>query len=51
LPFEIDAKGRAVIPVAVRRAAGAEEGQTMQAQGEAPGGIVLETPEVIQARV
>lgn len=50
-PFEVGAKGRAVIPVAVRRAAGVAEGQTMVAQADAPGRIVLETPEAIQARV
>lgn len=48
---ELGAKGRAVIPVAVRREAEVELGQTLIARAEGPGRIVLETPAAVQARV
>lgn len=49
--FELGAKGRAVIPAAVRQEAGLEVGQTLVARAEGPGRIVLETPAAVQARV
>ncbi|MGQ0779366.1 MAG: AbrB/MazE/SpoVT family DNA-binding domain-containing protein [Pseudonocardiales bacterium] len=49
--LELGAKGRAVIPVAVRREAEIELGQTLIARADGPGRIVLETPAAVQARV
>jgi bifunctional DNA-binding transcriptional regulator/antitoxin component of YhaV-PrlF toxin-antitoxin module len=49
--LELGAKGRAVIPAAVRREAEIELGETLIARAEGPGRIVLETPAAVQARV
>lgn len=49
--LELGAKGRAVIPVAVRREAEVELGQILIARAEGLGRIVLETPAAVQARV
>jgi bifunctional DNA-binding transcriptional regulator/antitoxin component of YhaV-PrlF toxin-antitoxin module len=49
--LELGAKGRAVIPAAVRQEAGVEVGQALIAHAEGAGRIVLETPAAVQARV
>lgn len=49
--FQVKAKGRAVLPIGVRKAANVSEGDRMMAHAEGPGRIVLETVEAIQARV
>ena len=49
--LELGAKGRVVVPAAVRREAEIELGQTLIARAEGPGRIVLETPAAVQARV
>jgi bifunctional DNA-binding transcriptional regulator/antitoxin component of YhaV-PrlF toxin-antitoxin module len=49
--LELGAKGRVVIPAAVRREAEIELGETLIARAEGPGRIVLETPAAVQARV
>lgn len=49
--LELGAKGRVVVPTAVRREAEIELGQTLIARAEGPGRIVLETPAAVQARV
>lgn len=49
--LELGAKGRTVIPAAVRQEAKVELGQTLIARAEGPGRIVLETPAAVQARV
>ena len=49
--LELGAKGRAVIPAAVRQEAGVEVGQALIAHAEGTGRIVLETPAAVQTRV
>lgn len=49
--LELGAKGRIVVPAAVRQEAEVELGQTLIARAEGPGRIVLETPAAVQARV
>lgn len=49
--FELGAKGRAVIPAAVRQEAQVEVGQPLIARADGVGRIVLETPAAVQARV
>jgi bifunctional DNA-binding transcriptional regulator/antitoxin component of YhaV-PrlF toxin-antitoxin module len=50
-PFSLGAKGRIVVPVAVRRAAGVADDATVVAHAEGVGRIVIETTEAIRARV
>lgn len=49
--FELGAKGRAVIPAAVRQEARVEVGQALIARADGVGRIVLETPAAVQERV
>lgn len=49
--FLLGPKGRVVIPVAVRRAAGLEEGAQVVAHAEGTGRIVVETPDAIRDRI
>lgn len=49
--FQIGAKGRVVLPVAVRRAAHLEEGAEVVARPDGAGRIIIETVESIRARV
>ena len=49
--FQIGAKGRAVIPVAVRRAANIHENDTVVAHVNALGQVVIETEEALKARL
>lgn len=49
--FQIGAKGRAVIPVAVRRAANIHENDTLVAHVNALGQVVIETEEALKARL
>ncbi|HEV2954258.1 MAG TPA: AbrB/MazE/SpoVT family DNA-binding domain-containing protein [Candidatus Dormibacteraeota bacterium] len=49
--FQVGLRGRSVLPAAVRRAAGVEDGRILIARADGLGRIVLETAEAIQARV
>jgi len=49
--FHVGAKGRVVLPAAVRRAAGVEEGTELVARADGEGRVVLETVASIRARV
>lgn len=49
--FQLGAKGRAVLPAAVRRAAHIPEGAIVIAHSEGVGRIVIETTDAIRARV
>lgn len=51
LPFAIGPKGRLVLPVAVRRAAGMDEGAEVVATVDGEGRVVLETVASVRARV
>lgn len=51
LPFAIGPKGRVVLPVAVRRAAGMDEGAEVVATVDGEGRVVLETVAAVRARV
>ena len=50
-PISVGPKGRVVLPVAVRRAAGIEEGQDLVAHADGEGRIVLETVAALNARI
>ncbi len=47
----LGAKGRVLIPVAVRRAAEVDEGTELVVRADGPGRIVVETRAAVQARV
>ena len=51
LPFSVGPKGRVVLPVAVRRAAGMDEGAEVVARVDGEGRVVLETVAAVRARV
>jgi len=50
-PFHVGAKGRVVLPAAVRRAAGIEEGDQVVARPAGEGRVVIETVRSIRERV
>jgi AbrB family looped-hinge helix DNA binding protein len=49
--FTIGPKGRVVLPVSVRRAAGIEEGVELVARADGEGRIVLETIDALKSRL
>jgi AbrB family looped-hinge helix DNA binding protein len=49
--FHVGAKGRVVLPAAVRRAAHVEEGDEVVARADGDGRVVIETVSSIRARV
>lgn len=49
--FQIGPKGRSVLPVAVRRASGLEEGSEVVATSLGKGRVLLETVEAVRERV
>ena len=51
LPFSVGPKGRVVLPVAVRRAAGMDEGAEVVATVDGEGRVILETVAAVRARV
>lgn len=50
-PFHVGAKGRVVLPAAVRRAANMPEGAEVVARPEGEGRVVIETVDSIRERV
>lgn len=50
-PFHVGAKGRVVLPAAVRRAAHVEEGAEVVARPDGEGRVLIETVASIRARV
>ena len=50
-PFRVGAKGRVVLPAAVRRAANITEGAEVVARPEGEGRVVIETVDSIRKRV
>ena len=50
-PFRVGAKGRVVLPAAVRRAANITEGAEVVARPEGEGRVVIETVDSIRQRV
>ncbi len=49
--FRVGGKGRVVVPAAVRRAAGIDQGAEVVARADGQGRMVIETVESIKARV
>ena len=50
-PFRVGAKGRVVLPSAVRRAASIDEGAEVVARFVGPGQLLIETRAAVRARV